>query len=251
MKGVAAGVMLAAVSAAPAMAADLPVAAPVEPAFVPAAVYSFTGFYVGIQGGYAFEGDNDDTLTGDDVTFSLFDNSDDEDGGFVVGGTVGFNYQVGNFVLGVEGDASYADFGETEFDIIRTVGTTDIDVGDASLESNFFATARGRIGYTFDRFMLFATGGAAFVGQEFESTGTDLDGTSLDSSDDDFLFGYTVGGGVEAFLTPNITAKVEYLYVALDDDEFFEDSGMENNTDFHVVRGGLNFKFNSLFGGGQ
>ncbi|MFD2222462.1 outer membrane protein, partial [Microvirga arabica] len=86
-----------------AVAADLPSrrAAP-APMIAAVPVFTWTGFYVGVNAGYGWSNDDFDSV-------DLAD--EDDDGGFVGGAQVGYNYQIGSFVVGLEGDIQYADFG--------------------------------------------------------------------------------------------------------------------------------------------
>jgi outer membrane immunogenic protein len=184
-----------------AFAADMPVAQPPVEAFVPEqASFDWTGFYVGVYGGYAWG----------DYEYGAVD--DDADGA-LAGGTVGYNQQFGNWVLGLEADGGWA-------------GIED-DVDDVTLD--WTSTVRGRVGFAFDRFMIYGTGGAAMGGLESNAL-----------ADDDTRFGYAVGGGIEAALTDNISAKAEYLYIDLGDDDL---GGTPVDFDAHTVKGGLNFRF--------
>ena len=189
-----------------ASAADLPTrAAPPAPVFAAAPVFTWTGFYVGVNAGYGWS--NDD--------FDAFDAADiDDDGGFVGGAQVGYNYQIGSFVVGLEGDIQYADFGaEGAFDFDR-------DGDDDRFESSdWFGTVRARAGVAFGQALVYATGGFAFA---------------------DDATGWTVGGGVEYAFTNNLSAKIEGLYVNFEEDDI---AGFEMENDFGVVRAGLNFRF--------
>ncbi len=125
-----------------AAAADLSRPPPYYPkAPIVAPLYSWTGFYVGVNGGGAFGSSKWDST-----------NSFNIDGG-LIGGTAGYNYQVGQAVFGVEADIDWADIsGNT---------TTACPLG-CKTSDNWLATVRGRLGYAADRFMPFVTGGAAF-----------------------------------------------------------------------------------------
>jgi outer membrane immunogenic protein len=192
-----------------ASAADLPRRAAPPPVFTPVPVFTWTGFYVGVNAGYGWSDDDFDTV-------ALAD--DDNDGGFIGGAQVGYNYQIGSFVVGLEGDVQYADFGAD--------GTFDFD-GDGVFDDDFdssdwFGTVRARAGVAFDRALIYATGGFAFA---------------------DDATGWTVGGGVEYAFTNNLSAKIEGLYVNLEDD----DSVFGNrDAEFGVIRAGLNFRFNTF-----
>jgi outer membrane immunogenic protein len=204
-----------------ALAADIPVyEPPVEVAPV-MAYYDWTGFYVGAQGGWAFgEGIHTDTAgttTGDyDID------------GFLVGGTLGFNWQWNQVVLGLEGDLAWAE--------IEGDSTTNCAAG-CFTEIDAIGTARVRLGYAFDRFMPYITGGAAFADVEVGQDGTPF-------GNDDWLFGWTAGGGVEVGITPNLSFKAEALYIDLEDIDYLVAIPVEVETnDLVVVRGGINWRF--------
>ena len=178
-----------------ALAADLPQPAPLPKApaaYVPAPVFSWTGFYLGINGGYEF-GQSSWTDAVDPPTGN-FNTS-----GFLIGGTIGGNYQIGSFVIGVEGDGDWNDANGTTFNGGFAVGCT--------TQSDWLATVRGRAGFAWDRVLFYGTGGGAF-GNVRAAAGTlpFASGTQA---------GWTAGAGIEFAFAPNWTAKVEYLYVNL------------------------------------
>ena len=194
-----------------ASAADLPVrAAPPAPIIAAVPIFTWTGFYVGVNAGYGWNANDSITVGG--VRFDL-----DDEGGFVGGAQAGYNYQIGSFVVGLEGDIQYADFGgDDRFDFDGD-GILDDDFN----RSDWFGTVRARAGVAFDRALIYATGGFAFA---------------------DDATGWTVGGGLEYAFTNNLSAKIEGLYVNLDQD----DNGIftiDNDAEFGVVRAGLNFRF--------
>jgi outer membrane immunogenic protein len=191
-----------------ASAADLPVrSAPPAPVVAAVPVFTWTGFYVGVNAGYGWN--TNDSITVGGVRFDL-----DDEGGFVGGAQAGYNYQIGSFVVGLEGDIQYADFGgDDRFDFDGD-GILDDDFNS----SDWFGTVRARAGVAFDRALIYATGGFAFA---------------------DDANGWTVGGGLEYAFTNNLSAKIEGLYVNLDQDNDFVD----DESEFGVVRAGLNFRF--------
>ncbi|WP_243371184.1 outer membrane protein [Microvirga solisilvae] len=199
-----------------ASAADLPArVAPQAPIIAAAPIFTWTGFYAGVNAGFAFNGSDDDGIVFG--TDTIFGDSDD-DGSFVGGGQIGYNYQMGSFVLGVEGDLQWADFGSTTY--VFPTGTVTVDSDD------WFGTVRARAGVAFDRALIYATGGWAFT---------------------DNRNGWVVGGGLEYAFTNNLSAKVEGLYVNLDEDDF-DFAGTNYSTgerDFGVVRAGLNYRFST------
>jgi outer membrane immunogenic protein len=204
------------------VAADLPRSMPVKaPAVVPMA-YNWTGFYLGINGGYGWgSSDWSGGIVGS--------NSPD---GWLVGGTVGYNWQAlgSPWVFGLEGDIAWTD--------IRDSFANATCVTGCETRLNWLGTARGRIGYAWDRFMVYGTGGAAFG--DIEANVGGLAGTS------DTNVGWTAGAGIEGAIGANWTAKVEYLYVDLGSVGCGATScGVPANVDFttNVVRGGLNYRF--------
>lgn len=205
-----------------ASAADLarPVPAPYytkAPAFVPA--YSWTGFYLGINGGGAFGNSSWDSTGSRSIS------------GGLVGGTIGYNYQFGQAVVGVEGDIDWAGISGT---------TSNACPGGCKTSDTWLSTVRGRLGYAADRFMPYVTGGAAFGDIRAQAPG--LGQVGADRT------GWTLGGGLEAALTTNWTAKVEYLYVDLGSFNCGLNCGAGLTTDnvsFHtnILRAGVNYKF--------
>lgn len=212
------------VAAGAASAADLPSRkGPVSAPIVYAPAFTWTGFYVGGNAGYGF-GNIDSTNLGVLNSFS-------DPKGFVGGGQIGYNYQIGQIVLGAEADFQGADLRAR----VSNGGFT------ATNELNYFGTVRARVGYAFDRFLPYVTGGFAYGNVK-----TSLAGPGFAVRDDNTQYGYTLGGGLEYAITNNWTAKVEYLYVNLERERIntpFGTTGAKVGTDFSVVRAGLNYKF--------
>lgn len=222
LSGVAALGLLAAGAAS---AADLPSRkGPVEaPIYAP--MFTWTGFYVGANAGYAW-GQIDSTGLG-------VLNFNDPDG-FTGGGQIGYNYQMGQFVLGLEADFQGADLKASVF-------APGAGIISASNEINWWGTVRARAGYAFDRFLPYVTGGFAY-GNVKNSLTTPVGVFSNDNTQ----YGWTIGGGLEYAFTNNLTAKIEYLYVDLDKESVTVPGGVFNanvETKFSVVRAGLNYKF--------
>ena len=173
-----------------ALAADYgrPLAGRAIPYAPPPLQHRWDGLYVGINGGGMF-GSANWSLAGDSFNTA----------GWMVGATLGYNVQLGGFVAGLEGDFNYVSGGGT-----TTVGGC---AAGCSLEQNYLATARGRIGYALDRFLPYVTGGLA-VGQ------IDVTQTGVGTSSP-WRYGYTVGAGLEMAVMPSWTVKGEYLFVDL------------------------------------
>ncbi len=186
--------------------------------------FTWNGFYVGINAGYGFGTSKwSDTVTG--VSTGDFDIN-----GALVGGTAGYNMQLGGFVLGIEGDIGGSFIkGSTTSNCITTCETS----------NNWLATLRGRLGYAFDRFLPYVTGGASFgdIKGEVASAGS-FGKTAV---------GWNVGGGLEYAFRNNWSVKLEYLYVNLGTATCGAGCSTTNPFDVtfstQIVRGGLNYKF--------
>lgn len=159
-----------------AAAADLPnYEPPPAAAYSPAPAWSWTGPYAGLVGGYAWGGSSTVATNG-----------------WVGGGFVGYNLQTNtNLVVGLEGDLMAS--GKT--------GT----VGGVTVSNPWNGTFRGRVGFAWDRFMLYGTGGVAVGG--LNATTTPAQSATK--------VGWTAGVGLEAALTDNVTGRVEYRHTDL------------------------------------
>jgi outer membrane immunogenic protein len=232
---------------APALAADLPAAPPPQApaAYVPvvAPVYNWSGVYVGINGGYAFG------TTNWSPAAPVIGTGNFNTNGGLVGGTAGINFQSGQFVFGIEGDWDWADIKGNLTSTTPTIGGCGPGLLACTYKtsSDWMATFRGRVGYAFDRVMIYATGGGAAADVKATFTNPNFGGVS--GQTDTTEFGWTAGGGVEAALTDNITAKVEYLFVDLQNGNCGATvcavgTNVPVSFNANVVRAGLNFKFN-------
>ena len=225
MKNFFAGAALLAFTAAsPAFAADIPARMPTKaPAMVQQA-YNWSGWYVGINGGGAFGRSSWRDSAG--VTTGGFNVN-----GGMVGGTLGVNWQVNQWVWGLEGDGDWASI----------KGTTNTNcVAGCDTKSNFLATFRGRAGYAgFGPVLPYLTGGLAVA---------DIATRSSLGTSSTTRAGWTVGTGVEWAVVGPWTAKVEYLYADLGRASCSVTvCGGTGSVDVklteNVVRAGLNYRF--------
>jgi outer membrane immunogenic protein len=171
-----------------ASAADIP-RAPVykAPAFVPAApVFSWTGFYIGAHGGWGWA-----RWSGEGTTA----NGD----GWLAGVQLGYNYQFGNYVAGIEGDYSFADVKKT----------ADLFAGSITQKNDYFATIAGRLGWAFDRTLLYGKGGVAFTRDKLKGN----DGLGGTVTGDWDRVGWMIGAGVEYAMWNNVSVKLEYNFL--------------------------------------
>jgi outer membrane immunogenic protein len=282
-----------------AAAADLPRRA-APPLLPPVPVFTWTGAYFGINAGYAFDAGRRDTMgfvqtAANPVALtpagafapvailgpagaSLTYNNRDRDG-FSGGGQIGYNYQFGvgsGVVIGIEADAQYLDFGRRRNSNFTTnagiINPNFVPVNGGLSTLDFFGTVRGRLGYAWDRTLVYGTGGFAYA-----SGGDQLGGfTSFTGRRDDFKTGWVAGGGIEYalptdsflnfFRSSAVTIKVEGLYVNLDRNRtnlplvgglntaagllpVFDTgtiSRRNRSDEFAVVRAGLNYKFGTF-----
>ncbi len=227
--------------AAPALAADLR-AAPIRgPAPYVVAPFSWSGCYIGVQGGGAWGSSRHiNEVAG--VRTNITDRYDVD--GALVGPTVGCNLQYGGFVFGVEGDWSWStkEGGANNIPPFDTLSTS-------QTRENWLATIRGRLGWAFDRWMIYATGGGAFADIEARVIPNPAAGLAT-ISDSRTRAGWTVGGGFEWAFAPNWSAKIEYLHVEFENEGHFltppvgfanRAGGVPLHND--IVRAGINYRF--------
>jgi outer membrane immunogenic protein len=227
---------LAFAAAGQAFAADLPVAAPppqAPAAYVPtvAPVYNWGGIYFGANGGYGF-GNSKQTSTLGTPTGNFNVN------GFLVGPTLGVNFQTDAFVFGIEGDfdASWLQ-GSSGPAVCANPGPVQCET-----KNTWFSTLRARVGYAADRVLFYGTAGGAFGNIEQGASGAS-NGNFASSS----KAGWTAGAGVEVAFADNWTARVEYLFVDLENASFNGTTVAPSTTtvtfDSNIVRLGVDYKF--------
>jgi len=175
-------------------AADLDIVPNIEP-------FSWTGLYLGPQVGYGW-GKKDWSLNARGTAFDA-DASFDIDG-WLGGGQIGYNYQIGNLVLGVEGDFSFANIDGSQF-ATPAAGSD----GQFGASVDWTATAVGKIGFAADRFLFYAKGGAAWARDEFTFSSPDFSPASTS----DTVSGWVVGAGVEWAFARNWSLRAEYNYM--------------------------------------
>lgn len=183
-----------------AQAADLSAPIPMK-APVAAPAFSWTGFYLGAHLGYGWGRTTytDATLPG----WQLINKPD----GILGGGQVGYNHQFGALVVGIEGDISATGIDGTRYDVAPFAGDRYTD------RLKWTATVVGRLGYAFDRTLLYVKGGAAFAHADHEYLWT---GTTAIATGDRNPSGWTIGGGIEYALAPNWSVRADYSYMDFD-----------------------------------
>jgi outer membrane immunogenic protein len=187
--------------------------------YAQAIAYRWDGLYVGINGGGMF-GSSNWTLAANDFNTA----------GWMFGGTVGYNMQLGRFVVGLEGDLDFADVNGS-----TTLGGCG---AGCKLKQDFLSTFRGRIGFAVDRFLPYFTAGGAY-GRIKVSQG-------LVGSQEKWELGYTVGAGLEAAMWDGWTAKGEYMFVDFGNfscSPICGGGGAHVNYFTNIWRLGLNYRF--------
>jgi outer membrane immunogenic protein len=210
-----------------AQAADLPVAPAYKaPVMAPVAYYNWSGCYIGGNLGGKWVAHRDGSVTIPGVgglatsTFVFDDGASNNNGAFIGGGQVGCNYQSGHFVFGIEGDFDWHRWSDGV--TVGTVFPFNFVPGDSfSWTSRWQASLRGRVGYAWDRTLLYVTGGVAWTKVDFTANwlaATCVSGQvvavcpGLVATDSQTLTGATVGAGFEYAITQNLTAGIEGRY---------------------------------------
>jgi outer membrane immunogenic protein len=222
----------------PAIAADMPArmpvkAAPVEP------IWNWAGFYVGGHFGYgwAFPEITEDT-TGARV------GNPPRPRGILGGAQLGYNWQAGRWVYGIEGDFTWSD--------VKGRSTCSTPAGLQTCQGlpDQYSTITGRVGYAADRMLYYVKGGGAWMGEKFKeldiSTGV-CAGTPCTGSN--ATWGWTIGAGAEYAIDPHWSARLEYDYLDFPKNEAVHTSNGTSSNFFHLTRTfsliklGLNYRF--------
>jgi len=224
-------------AAAPALAADLPPAAAPAPYYKAPQppVSGWEGFYIGIEGGGGW-GRAEQTDPG-------FSSGHFNTSGALVGGTIGYNWQMNNIVLGLEGDGSWADI----------KGSTGCGGDTCTANLDALGTFRGRLGYAFGNVLPYVTGGLAVGDLHGSESGPFAVGSGSGTE-----VGWTVGGGLEWMFMPSWSIKAEYLYTDLGNHSLFTDTfaggGIATESEkfnANIFRVGLNYHFGGGAYGGD
>jgi outer membrane immunogenic protein len=222
MKRFLLGLAFASLFAGSSLAADMAARMPMKAPPLVSPAINWSGFYIGAMGGFAHE----DATTVNGVDLSL-------QGGFA-GGTLGYNWQFGQWVVGLEADAAWADIKES-----ATALGIALDVRVRS-----WGTARGRVGMAFDTVLLYATGGYAWMDNSIDIA---IPALLLSVSDSNVHHGWTVGAGIEWMFAPKWSFKAEYLYRDFGSENYFNTAlppGFASGSiAFHSGQVGVNYHF--------
>ena len=194
-----------------AQAADLPAYEP-APAVAAVPSFSWSGPYVGIQGGYAWQ---------------KAANAKPE--GWMVGAYLGYNVQL---------DASPVVFGvETDINLNNIDSNRPARGGRLKQDSDWNGATRARLGYAFDRFLVYGAAGVAYADRDVKRPLGLGNGSKT-------MFGWTVGGGAEYAITDNVAGRLEYRYTDYGSDRI---AGAKSSATEHRIMGGVAVKFDSPF----
>ncbi|HEY0293552.1 MAG TPA: outer membrane protein [Hansschlegelia sp.] len=191
-----------------AQAADLPAYEP-APAVIAPAAFTWTGPYIGVQGGHSWGRA-----------------SKARPNGWLIGGYLGYNYQVEGspVVVGIETDINWTDIDDKR--------------GRTKVSSDWNGATRARLGYAFDRFLVYGAGGVAYSDREVKRPG---------GKDNKTAVGWTVGGGVEYAATDNVAIRAEYRYSDYGKDKFSLGKSVKSSYTDQRAMVGVAYKFDSPF----
>ena len=219
------------------LAADMALKAPPPPV-----AYNWTGFYLGIEGGGGW-------AHAEDTDFTGFDSGRFNVTGGLVGGTIGYNWQINRVVLGLEGDGSGVWMRGSTTGTGTLAGTCGGAPPFCESELQALGTVRGRAGIAIDRVLPYVTGGLAIGSLHGHEGDVLADGAVGDGTTT--VAGWTVGAGLEGVIASRWTAKIEYLHVDLGNNTIFTDTlppagitaGQNVRFTAEILRAGLNYKF--------
>jgi outer membrane immunogenic protein len=225
-----------------AFAADLPARKEAPVYVAPAPIYNWTGFYLGVDIGGSWG--NANLWVPGNYGNSFSHNASND--GVIGGGFIGYNYQINNFVLGLQGEFDGTGNGNSRY--TSPVGYYS-DVYQTSFNQDWIASIDGRLGYSapsWDRFLVYAIGGVAWSQQSADLTNLT---TGYGVSRSNTRTGYDVGGGLEYAFTNNWTGRIEYRYYNFGSNNTVWNDGILNGAFYrttltdNVVRVGLAYKF--------
>ena len=202
-----------------ASAADLPSQYPNTPPPVIATVFNWSGFYLGLMGGYGMstrEAVNDTILTNSHLT------------GAFVGSTLGFNYQVGQFVIGIEDDGAWSGIRKT----------WPVGFGSVTDQILAFGSVTARAGFAIDNVLIYGKGGYAWMFNDLYAAGPGGWAWELR-----YHPGWAVGAGLEWAFAGTWSTKLEYMYARYLDMPYVINNNSTISADVQTVKIGINYRF--------
>jgi outer membrane immunogenic protein len=207
----------------------------------PPAYFTWTGWYVGLNGGGG-GGQTSHTATVNAVGLPPITTSNFNTSGGIAGGTIGYNYQMGQWLVGAEADLDWSNIRGTFNGGVPIPGGT----APFSLSSqlNWLDTTRVRVGWVWDHALFYGTAGAAVGGVTATANASAAAGgigAAVTAADTQTRFGWTAGAGVEYAFNNYFSVKAEYLYVNLGTQTQINVDNVKFNT--NIVRAGINLHF--------
>ncbi|MBX2805880.1 MAG: porin family protein [Hyphomicrobiales bacterium] len=202
-----------------------------DPIIVPSNFYSWTGFFLSGNLGYGWANANTDNRPGSGGFDDKANGFNLDPGGWLGGVSGGHNWHMDTFVFGLEGDLGY-------------IGANDRNSNGAAFaeaEYGWYGALTARAGFAQDRFMFYAKGGLALA--DIKNTAGAI-GAPLDySKNRDIHAGWALGGGAEYAFNPNMTMKIEYLYMDFADETSSNAEGdlFKHDNDIHTIKVGVSY----------
>src|SRR4051812_12039545 len=225
-------------AAAPAVAADLAARPYTKAPAMIAAVYDWSGFYIGANGGWGSSHNSWDSV----LPFVVGPEGSHDATGGTVGGQVGYRWQAGTWVFGVEAQGNWADFKGSNASTLFGAGFVNRSKTDA------FGLFTGQVGYAANNFLLYVKGGAAVTSNKY--TVVNAAGAFIGSTSSDTNWGGTIGVGAEYAFAPNWSVGVEYDHLFIQDKTYDFTNGAgalvgrdRIRQDVDLVTARLNYKF--------
>lgn len=225
-------------AAAPAVAADLAARPYTKAPPMVAAVYDWTGFYIGANGGWGSSRNSWDAVP---PNFAFGPEGSHDATGGTVGGQIGYRWQAGTWVFGVEAQGNWADFSGSNTSLVFPGFRNHTNV-DA------FGLFTGQVGYAVNNVLLYVKGGAAVTSNSYRVN--TVGGALAGVTGDDTRWGGTIGAGLEYAFAPNWSVGVEYNHLFMQDrtytftspaGAFFGTDRIRQDVDLVTAR--LNYKF--------
>jgi outer membrane immunogenic protein len=230
--------LIALSAAAPAVAADLAARPYTKAPAMIAAVYDWSGFYIGANGGWGSSHNSWNSV----LPFVVGSEGSHDATGGTVGGQVGYRWQAGTFVFGVEAQGNWADFKGSNASTLFGANFVNRSKTDA------FGLFTGQVGYAANNFLLYVKGGAAVTSNKY--TVVNAAGAFVGSTSSDTNWGGTIGVGAEYAFAPNWSVGVEYDHLFIQDKtyDFTNAAGVlvgrdRIRQDVDLVTARLNYKF--------
>lgn len=236
-------------------AADIPArqaALPPAPVMTQLPVFTWTGFYIGANAGWVGGARNRNSVFVTPPGTGLSNIGGRGNEGFAGGLQAGYNWQAGNLVVGIETDIQSLLSGRHRAGpALLPDGTT----ASGRTSNAWYGTLRPRVGYAFDRTLLYVTGGLAYGGGKYTLNTVDGGGNTAALNSSGIRTGWALGAGAEYAFSRNWSGKLEYLYVDLGNQRMagavFTPAGVATGTTitsnrenaFHTIKAGINYRF--------